>query len=475
LIPLVPAGRTANVFAQLSQMWQGAAPTDARVLSPFFDRSDAGVDRVYRELAGLMTSRGERRVNFASSGRKAPNEIAQVDIPARLVESPLRHASMIHTVGYVEERQKVEDGDALRALHSKVLILDREESSVVMLGSSNFTVAGLGLMPMHNTELNVAYRIPPAGGKFYKQCEDTLPPIIWLDDDTRKELIQGLESSDEASVLLALLPRGFIEALYRPDKDGGALELYLEPASLPQQFTIFLPAGAQLIDAETWLQTFGAAARVVLPLRESASGLTVKWQGNDGESLSAVWPINVSDVSLLVPPQELRNLALEDLILVLTSARTPSQVLGERLDSKNRTVDPPTFVDPHKKVDTSRFLLKRMRRLANALEGLRSRLERPVASLEGWRWRLQGPLGPLALARALKAESGHEASFFVSEIAATVKAVRWVAGAGIQAIAVRQEIEIALRALRDLGLEHVNAMPANLSAYVREVFLEVSP
>jgi hypothetical protein len=135
----------------------------------------------------------------------------------------------------------------------------------------------------------------------------------------------------------------------------------------------------------------------------------------------------------------------------------------------------PAAVDPHKKVDTSRFLLKRMRRLAKALEGLRARLERPVASLEGWRWRLQGPLGPVALARALKAESGHEASFFVSEIATTLKTVRWVAGFGVAPRAVRQELEIAISVLRDLSLEHVNEMPANLSAYVREVFPEMAP
>ena len=45
LIPLLPAGRSGTVLAQLRQLWQGAAPTTARVVSPFFDRSDDGVDR----------------------------------------------------------------------------------------------------------------------------------------------------------------------------------------------------------------------------------------------------------------------------------------------------------------------------------------------------------------------------------------------------------------------------------------------
>ena len=474
LIPLLPTGRSGSVIAQLRRVWQGAAPTDATVVSPFFDRSDDGVDRVYREFASLMTTRGERVINFASSGRETPNGPVQIDIPARLINSPLRHPSMTHGVGYVTERQKVEDGDALRSLHTKALFLERDENAVVVFGSSNFTLAGFGLIPAHNAELNVAYRVPPAEGKFFRQCDEALPPISWLEEDAKRELIQGLEFSEDTGSPVALLPRGFLEALYRPEEKGGSLELWLEPADLPQRFTVFLPAGVTLLDVEDWRTTFGAASRVLVPLAEVASGLTVKWQGDAGEALSAVWPINVSDVSLLVPPKELRDLALEDLILVLTSARPPFRVLADRAEANARAGSPPAAVDPHKKVDTSRFLLKRMRRLAKALEGLRVRLERPVASLEGWRWRLQGPLGPVALARAIKAESGHEASFFVSEIATTLKTVRWVAGVGIAPTVVRQELEIAIRLLRDLSLEHVNDMPANLSAYVREVFPETA-
>jgi hypothetical protein len=475
LISLLPTGRSSSVIAQLRRVWQGAAPTDATVVSPFFDRSDDGVDRVYRELAALMTARGPRIINFASSGRETPDGNVQIDIPARLVDSPLRHPSMTHGVGYVTERQKGEDGEALRSLHTKAIALERDENAVLAFGSSNFTLAGLGLIQAHNAELNVAYRVPPSERKFFRQCDEALPPIVWLEKETHRELIQGVEFSEDTGSPVALLPRGFVEALYRPEEKGGSLELRLEPGSLPQHFTIFLPGGAALLDAEGWRTTFDAASRVLLLLPEVASGLRVKWLGNAGEDFSAVWPINVSDVSLLVPPKELRNLALEDLILVLTSARPPFRVLADRAEVSDRAGSPSLAVDPHDKVDTSRFLLKRMRRLAKALEGLRARLERPVASLEGWRWRVQGPLGPVALARALKAESGHEAPFFVSEIAATLKTVRWVAGVGISPAAIRQELEIANGLLRDLSLENVNDMPPNLSAYVREVFPDTAP
>jgi hypothetical protein len=475
LVPLLPHDKRGNVLTQLRQLWHGASPTGAIVLSPFYDRNEDAIDRVYRELTALLTTRGDREIHFASSGRKAPTNRLQIDIPSRLAESPLRHKSTQHTVGYVAERQDIGEGDAFRSLHIKSLILDREHQSLVMFGSSNCTAAGLGLIPTHNAELNVAYQIPATEASFSKLCLDALPPIIWLDADDQKELIQGLECSDDATASLALLPGGFVEALYRPLPVGGLLELSLDPEHLPHDFSLLLPGGAPLLEAETWRTTYAASDRLEIPMAEVASGLTVRWLNSESTAFTAVWAINVTDTSLLVPPAELRDLALEELILVLTSSRPSFQVLANRITTKTPAGPPRAVTDPHKRVDTSQFLLKRMRRLAKALEGLRRRLELPVASLEGWRWRLQGPLGPVALARALKADSHQDSAFFVSEIAATIKAVTGVPGAGVAAAALQDEIAIVLRMLRELSFERVEEMPRNLAAYVHDVYSDVSP
>ena len=84
-------------------------------------------------------------------------------------------------------------------------------------------------------------------------------------------------------------------------------------------------------------------------------------------------------------------------------------------------------IDPHAKLDTSTFLLRRMRRVAAALEGLRARLERPAHHLDALRWRLHGPVGPVQLARRL-AENEREkegAGFLIAEVALTVRRVNW--------------------------------------------------
>jgi hypothetical protein len=475
LVPLLPDSKSGNVLTQLRQMWQGAAPTGAIILSPFFDRNEDAIDRLYRELAALLTKRGDREIHFASSGRKTPTNLFQIDIPSRLVESHLRHESTRHTVGYVAERQVISDGDAFRPLHSKAMLLDNAHQSLIMFGSSNCTVAGLGLIPTHNAELNVAYHIPTADASFSELCLNALPPITWLDVDDQKELIQGLDCSEDAISSLALLPGGFVEALFRPLPVGGLLELSLDPDHLPHEFAVLLPGGAPLLQAGTWRSSYAAANRIELPLAEVASGLIVRWLNSELIAFTAAWPINVTDTSLLMPPAELRDLALEDLILVLTSARPSFQVLANRSAKKIPAGPPRAVTDPHKRVDTSRFLLKRMRRLAKALEGLRRRLELPVASIEGWRWRLQGPLGPVALARALKADSHQDSAFFISEIAATMKVVTRNPGDCIGAGALQEEIAIVLRMLRELSFERFGEMPPNLASYVHDVYSDVAP
>ena len=99
----------------------------------------------------------------------------------------------------------------------------------------------------------------------------------------------------------------------------------------------------------------------------------MQWQLPDGAWVSAAWVVNVTELGLLPPPSELAQLNLEDLIAILTSARPIHWLLAERLAAREDSGNPTKLeaIDPHQKVDTSRFLMRRMRSLARALEGLR--------------------------------------------------------------------------------------------------------
>ncbi|HKQ89129.1 MAG TPA: hypothetical protein VJZ77_00495, partial [Blastocatellia bacterium] len=118
---------------------------------------------------------------------------------------------------------------------------------------------------------------------------------------------------------------------------------------------------------------------------------------------AAWWPVNALSAAALPPPAELKDLPLEALIEILTSARPLHQSLQRwlRRRQERKQGETVTALDPHKPVDTSGFLLQRTRRVSDALRALRERLERPVVSEQALTWRLRGPVGVAVLSQAI--------------------------------------------------------------------------
>jgi hypothetical protein len=471
LVPLLPAvsGRVRSVTSQLREFWRGPAAQVLRIVSPFFDQTDSAVDRTYKELTGLLTTRGPRSIEFCSSGCELSDGKVEIDIPKRLADSPQRHPSTEHDLKFVEPNSPA-DGDAQRALHAKALLLGHPSFSIFMLGSSNCTTAGLGLSATPNAELNLAYVVPTASTAFWNQCVKALPPAKDAPDLAQVSFIATAEDSNDEPATGALLPAGFVEALFRPNPEGGGeLQLELEPSHIPANFEIFLTNGTVVLTDSTWSTTHSRPSQVTIALDRAVSNLTVKWQNASDTWVAAAWAVNVTDTALLAPPDELRNLTLEDLLAVLTSARPIHWAVDERITARDeRSGTPPPDVDPHKKVDTSKFLMRRMRRLARALEGLRARMELPVSSIEGLRWRLQGPLGPIALGRALQAEAGAGSPFFIAEVATTLQDIRWQLGGAVKQDALTTELAAVQRELKALALGPASDTPENLRDYVAE-------
>jgi hypothetical protein len=178
----------------------------------------------------------------------------------------------------------------------------------------------------------------------------------------------------------------------------------------------------------------------------------------------------------LPPPDELKSLSLEILIEILTSARPLHRVLGEylkRKKDKDKLPLPVIIDDPHKRVDTSRFLLQRTRRVSWALSAIRDRMERPVATEEGLHWRFYGPVGVHALVEALlkEGQSQQEKVFFLSELALTLLRVKPQTAPGyLPAERTKAAIGEMIQELREETDFDFDGVAANLKAYVREVF-----
>jgi len=467
LIPLVPRGDT--VIQQLNARWVGTRPDQAWVLSPFFDE-EVRASETANAFAALLTTRGERWLSFAGPGRTLPDGTVQIDAPAALKQSS--HPSLQHTFSIVDQRIEIEGKQEDRPLHAKSIWLERDDRALYMLGSSNFTAAGLGLHSRHNIELNIAYIIRDRRSRFGRLCALSWPQEDELDNIEDVQFLGG--SSDSADNLEAPpLPVAFGLALFWLDKHGARLELEIG-AGAPPFFEISSKEYGPLIDDRGWANS-GRPNAVVLPwdTKRPPSSLNVRWHDDAKREWSALWVVNVADASALPPPDELGSLSLAELIEILTSARPLHEVVLRILQRREKQKQPgaASEVDPHKRVDTSQFLLRRMRRVAQALEGMRERMQQPMSSLDALRWRLRGPIGPLALAKRLAAEDPEGAAFMIAEVAATLRSVVWRPLGTLDKHVIGLEVSEITRSLQELALQA--AAPPSLAAYVAASFEEL--
>lgn len=468
-VPVVPGAR--DVFSQLGDLWKGPPPTTANIVSPFYDDGTRASETL-AAFEQLMIQKGACEIDFVCPGHRGPDGSVELEIPECLVDTSRN--SVTHSFFFVPPNVEEPNGDQeTRPLHSKILSLERDERAVWMFGSSNFTAAGSGIGRVSNIEANLVYVLPDVGDPFAKVCSQCLPPCegVDLDEDVVRFKPVG-DRTPEAEGRVPL-PVAFGSATFKPTEAGG--ELWLEIGErAPLEFTVHDSAGNTLLTAASWGAENGPTPAVVpWTAKSPPSHLIVSWPDDAREPLEAIWTVNVSDLGELPPPEELRSLALEELLEILTSARpfyeTASRILRRR-EGKGR--DNVTVLDPHKKVDTRNFLLRRMRRIAGALEGLRERLERPVYSADALRWRLHGPFGPVALARRLALEEGEGAAFMITEVALTVHALRMDAQGDVRREDVRAEVQGVVKQLESLLEGH--PAPDNLAAYVRKSFGEMA-
>lgn len=404
---------------------RGGPASRAEVLSPFYDKDTGSTYRPTEALVAALSERGERHLGFLVPGEHLPDERVRLAAPRSLVSVGRKTAEVaVYPVLEEVDRER-------RPLHAKSIWLRSEGWHVYMIGSSNFTTAGLGLVRRgSNIEANLAYVFPnePA---LKRMMEATHPD--WEDpledlDAALWEPIDELEGEGVSGA--AVLPLGFEEALFEPAESGGTFRLRLT-APLPSSWTISLNQRA-LYSETRWLAD-GHPAPASVPCDAAAAprSLDVAWVDENGHRQTAAWPVNVTDPSLLAPPDELRKLPLESLIEILASG-LPIHEAIQKVRRRMRSPvggppgEPDPELDPLRRVRSETFLLQRTRRVAKALEQLVQRLSSPVTHADALAWRLRGPVGPLALARALvnEARSSGECCFLLAEVLLALGRVR---------------------------------------------------
>lgn len=468
-------GMGRSVFDQLQEAWPNAGPPRyAHVLSPFYDSSGHWVD-VIDGLSSVMAKRGDRDVSFYVPSEKLPEGKTRLGAPRQIVDAASERAEVsVHEVPLEQDQEN-------RPLHAKMLTLANENWELILMGSSNFTRAGLGVSKGNrqpvNFEANLAY-LSREGEPELRKLQDVWPDYAEGEVDlaSRKLVWEPTDELDGEEASGIPLPAGFQEALFAPGQSPQLIVVLEE--KLPEWWEIRDQDQGFVLSSETWNHKSGRhelswAGRAV-PLV-----LTVTWRSaGKAESFTASWPVNVLDLAALPPPDKLASLSLEELIRVLSSTRplhvAVVQALQRRLRQRSNGDGQ---LDPHRRVNTETFLLRRTKRVALALERLRERLEKPALTREAFEWRLRGPVGPLALANAFckEARNVSETAFFLAELALTLKRVHAARAAegGLKVAAIQASLAACMADIRAL-LPALQSNHSPIDRYVKRVFAEAN-
>jgi hypothetical protein len=425
-----------DVFEQLKAFVPGIID-EAHIVSPFFDKklSDEGPEKRIWEL---MRKRGDTYVCYHVGGERLPEGAGwKLQAPAHLAKSAPRSSAhcRIHPI----ELGNAQNGAEHRPLHAKTIYFSGDEWALILVGSSNFSTAGTGLGTQPNWEANVAYLVREGTNEKVRKALDTRG--VWGGDSvgtaTGVEFAPAFDEENAESQAPAL-PAFFAAAqLMDTTSTHFGLSLTLTGKS-PDADWIVSHEGTPLLDRKTW-ETAGQPVVWSSQLPRSSrapSALQVVWKTGERQ---ADWPVTYGGAQALPPPDGLPEYSLAALLDLLASGKPLHVALRDYLKNlpEDDDADPETVVellDPHAKVDTSTFLVKRVQRACWAMVHLRRHLCEPVSSEQALAWRLNGPVGARALLKAIQTEADprlpDELAFMLCEFSRELRQVHLQAHPG---------------------------------------------
>lgn len=470
--PVFSGPGRANVMDSIRKLWTGYGPPgEAWVFSPFFDPV-ADHNKPAEALWKLLRQRGEAKAVFCVTAEEIPGKSGLLlHAPESLKKAqPGRDTT---DTGFC--RLKTEPD---RTFHAKGMWIEDDADLLYLIGSSNFTTAGLGLNSTHaNVEANLAYLC--SYGKHwgsYPRVGESFPDSEEITVDSNTQWLPAENEDEIDDTETVSLPAAFSSAVYDIDERNSGVVTVVLTSDPPQGWRLLNEDNDSPVLADADWRKSGSRQDTTIPWGEGRppSGFWVTWHGAKGKA----WlPVHIKRMASLPPPDLLRNLPLEMLINILTSSRPLRTVLREYLRKREANavagVSAHEIVDPHKRVDTSGFLLQRTRRVSWGLSALRSRLEQPVATEEGLRWRLYGPVGVMAFKDALLREAGsqEEQSFLLSELALELSRAKPKTAKGcLSAARVRNETRKLIPEIRACIPNLEAGASSTLKRYIKQAF-----
>jgi hypothetical protein len=403
-LPAVGAGGSAQ--SSLDDAVQecrrrGGSPSEAWVASPFFDADD-DTSRVTASLCKLMARGGKRAICFCVPAIRddAAAAAPRLAAPISIVRTPPAY----HGTVTVEMLPELDGDKNHRPWHAKMVALRADQYSALMIGSSNFTSAGMGVGQHRNAEANLLTIVDDvAYGREVSQLEAVWPEMEQVAAPESAQWLGGQVDQEEEEQAQALpMPAGFLSATYRAG-DKRQIVLRLDPVHLPEDWRVHAcgQGEQELLSASVWCESGRPSVVELAWLPVQPPGkLLIRWAEHE-----AFLPLNVEDSRELPPPSQLECMSADDMLLILAAAdpsaafrawakrRQPSDLFDTDLDTAT-----PIDWDPLRRYDLQATFLHRIRRRARILAQLRSNLQRPVWGPQALEWRLRGMVGiePLA-------------------------------------------------------------------------------
>lgn len=408
-----PSAPGTSPLAQYAASWGSSKrPLRATVLSPFWDKTSA---KAIDEIKAVLT--GQPATARSITAVVGQDYAGAWQAPVELVDRVSKVRALKRT------------DDERRALHAKVVLLENDDWVSALLGSSNVTIAGLGLSPTKgHRELNVwigAPRTSPVG-KALRGLVSTDKAL----DLASEQLTEG----DSEEWMLPTLPAFFSWCTVFVDEDAARARFtFSEADAAPASWAIREPQGATLIDHTSWQAQETSSTERPISRDAVPSIFDVEWSDESG-SHTGCWVATIDDTTHLPAPAELLSLTADQLLRALASTRPFPANIEEVLhrDEQRSATKNADVIDPLSAFDSSGLLMYRMRRHSDSLWGMQQRLGHPTPSIDVIRNRLHGVLGPIAIARRLVDEATtpgvaaeSETAFLLAEIALTVSAVNW--------------------------------------------------
>jgi len=462
---------------------RGGSPTEAWVASPFFDADDEN-GTVTAELCKAMARGASRHVYFSVPYVRLDEAHGRVRLAAP--KTLLTVQARYNAEATIEILPEKDPDKNRRPWHAKMLAFHTEAYSALMIGSSNFTCAGMGVGHYRNAEANLLTIADAVDyGRDTGQLEAVWPDVTALDDPEAAEWLEArVDPEEDERAKTPVVPEGFLAATYCAG-DPSRIVLRFELNLLPDDWVIYACGRheRELLTAEAWAT---AGRRPVETLEwahvEPPDRLLIRWGGCE-----AFLPLNVEDSRRLPPPVKLQNMTADDMLLIL-AASDPSAAIrswGKRHadgDDSDDDLDSatPIDLDPLRRYDLQATFLHRIRRRARVLAQLRENLQRPVWGRQGLDWRLRGMIGVEALADRLFSEyktADGRADEALLTLADFLIVLREVDYEPTEASLPRAEFEKVFRAfLRELVAKldaQVDQQPVQASSDVRDFWKRV--